>query len=246
MPGRRTPRSTRWTCRSWHDQDRIRPAPADGRLFVGIDPAGASGSGDETVFAIRRGYKVIELIAMRGQNDDAILAHAISFLERYRLPRETPVVVIDREGPIGASLYGLMRGHVDRNTNAFELVAVRVSDRAVRQPHIYDRMRDELTANLEAWIREGGAIPEDVKLASELHEIEWSVNTRGLLKTSAKDSLRKELGRSPDRYDAVALSAWEPLSMKDHVPVSALNAERDEHEERHSYDRTFDPYKGMR
>lgn len=196
-------------------EQRWYETPETGRLFVGLDPAGPSGSGDETVFAPRRGLKVLDLQAHRGLNDEAHLVHLLALLIKHKLPRETPVVVLDREGSIGSSLLGLLRNYVDDNPGAFELVSVRASDRAVRKPQIYDRVRDELCANLEAWLRDGGALPEDVKLAKELHALEWHTQLTGRLKVTPKDEVRKMLGRSPDRYDATTLSVWEPLSLQE-------------------------------
>lgn len=186
-----------------------------GRLYIGLDPAGESGSGDETAFCVRRGMKVIELTTMRGLNADAHLSEALRFARKYKLPRETPVLVLDRDGPIGAELYGLLRNFVEMNPVSFDLVPLRASDRALRQPQVYDRMRDELAANLEAWMRDGGAIPEDVRLEKDLHCLEWKHGPSGRLKLIQKDAIRKLLGRSPDRYDALALSTWEPLSLRE-------------------------------
>lgn len=200
---------------NWHD------TPEAGRLFVGLDPAGPSGSGDETVFAVRRGMRLIELRTFRGLTAEAHLVQLLALLSAKKLPRETPVVVIDREGSIGAELYGLMRNFTEGNPAAFEFVAVRASDRAMRQPAIYDRLRDELAANLEAWFRDGGAILEDAKLSAELHCLEWKQAVNGRLKLTPKDLLRKLLGRSPDRYDALALAAWEPLSLRELAPAAA-------------------------
>ncbi len=196
----------------WHETPEI------GRLFIGLDPAGPQGSGDETVFAVRRGCKLIELVAHRGLTDEAHLVHLIALVNKHKATREIPVVVLDREGSIGSSLYGIARDFCERNRGAFELVAVRASDRAHRQPMVYDRQRDALAANLEAWFRDGGAIPEDVKLAGELHALEWEQHANGRLKVTRKDRLRKELGRSPDRYDALALACWEPISLRDESP----------------------------
>jgi phage terminase large subunit len=193
----------------WHD------TPEAGRLFIGLDPAGPSGSGDETVFAVRRGLKLIEVRSFRGLSAEAHLVQLLLLLNARKLPRETPVVVLDREGAVGAELYGLVRNFTEGNPAVFELVAVRASDRAIRQPQIYDRARDELAANLEAWFRDGGAILEDVKLSAELHTLEWKQAMNGRMKVTPKDFLRKHLGRSPDRYDALALAAWEPLSLRD-------------------------------
>lgn len=196
----------------WHE------TPDSGRLFIGLDPAGESGSGDETVFALRRGMKVLKLLAQLGLNEDQHLGYLLRVIKDHALPRETPVVVLDREGSIGSKVAALLRIYADQNPGSFELVTVRASDRAMRQPMVYDRMRDELTANLEAWMRDGGAIPEDAKLALELHQFEWKMHVNGRLKITPKDLIRKAIGRSPDRYDAVALSVWEPLSLKDGAP----------------------------
>lgn len=192
-----------------------------GRLYIGCDPAGPSGSGDESAFCARRGLKVLWLRAMRGLNDEQHLVQLLAMIALEKLPRETPVVVVDREGPIGSSLYGLLRDHSERNPSAFELVAVRASDRAVRKPQIYDRIRDELAGNLEHWFRDGGAVVEDVKLEKELHSVGWVQAVNGRLKLTPKPEIRKAIGRSPDRFDALALSCWEPLSLQESVPTSA-------------------------
>lgn len=192
-------------------------APEAGRLYIGIDPAGESGMGDETAFSARRGLKQMALRTARGLNEDGILVQLLSLIAGLRLPRETPVVVLDREGGLGAALAGKFRAYLDAEREAppFELVTVRASDKAQRMPHIYDRIRDELAANLYQWMRDGGAILSDTKLAKELHAPEWKQAINGRLKATPKDTLRKWLGRSPDRFDALALSVWEPLSLHD-------------------------------
>lgn len=214
-----------------------------GRLYIGLDPAGPSGSGDESAMCPRRGSKVFEFRCERGLNDEGHIAKLRLLLKDYRLPRETPVVVLDREGEIGSALYGTLRAWLDEDAHKgdFELVAVRASDRALRQPDIYDRQRDALTANLETWIRDGGGIPEDPKLAAELHVMEWKVAANGRLKVTPKDEVKKKLGRSPDRYDALALSCWEPLSLRTEsagVPTPAA-VPQDYHSRP-----TLDPYAG--
>jgi hypothetical protein len=212
-----------------------------GRLYIGLDPAGESGTGDETVLVARRGLKMLELHAHRGLNDEGHKAFLLQVIKRLRLPRETPVVVIDREGSIGASLSGALNAHVALHPNDFELVSLRASDGAIRQPQVYDRIRDELAANLEIWFRDGGAILEDAKLARELHVLEWLFTQRGRVKLIQKDKLRKILGRSPDRYDALAMSVWEPLSLAD-TPQSMLPAVDDSDRMEH----VLDPYEGAK
>jgi phage terminase large subunit len=195
---------------------------ATGRLFVGIDPAGASGMGDESAFAVRRGMKLLALHTRRGLSEEAHVAEILGLISSHALPRETPVVVVDREGPIGSALFGRLRSHVEQHPGTADVVGMRSSDRAMRKPGIYDRARDELAANLEQWMRDGGAILSDVRLAEELHSLEWEQSVNGKLKVTRKTDLRKTLGRSPDRYDALALACWEPLSLasEDDLPAS--------------------------
>lgn len=194
-------------------QARIETAPEAGILHIGLDPAGASGTGDESVFAARRGLRQLALEGHRGLDGQDLLQSLLELIARLRHPRERPVVVIDAEGPIGGHLVGLLQ-HYSEAHGAFDVVAVMASRPAMRQPHIYSRVRDELTANLESWLRDGGAVLEDNRLADEMHAPVWEMQVNGRYRVTRKDDLRKELGRSPDRYDATALSVWEAAALR--------------------------------
>lgn len=196
-------------------EERWHVTPAEGRLYIGLDPAGERGQGDEIMFAPRRGLKLLELEPHRGLNEEGHLAVLLRMIARLRLPRETPVVVIDREGEIGSKVNRAIRDYADAHPLEFEVVSVRASDRSLRQPELYPRMRDALAASLAAWFDAGGAIVEDAKLAKELHSLEWKQQADGRAKVTDKVTLRKILGRSPDRYDALALSVWEPLALRE-------------------------------
>jgi hypothetical protein len=206
---------------------RYEHTQAEGRLWVGIDPAGASGTGDESAFAFRRGRKIFAIRGLMGLSAAAHLVHLLVFLREYRQVDEIPVVVIDREGAVGAELHGLLRAFLEepRNQREFVLVSVRASDRAHRDPVVYDRQRDCLAACFEGWIKEGGAIPEDSKLETDMHQFEWKISAfNGRMKLHPeKEVLRKKdrLGRSPDRFDACCLATWEPMSLKDEAGVSS-------------------------
>jgi phage terminase large subunit len=195
----------------WQDTE-----PA-GRLFIGMDPAGETGTGDDSAVSVRRGLKQLALRVRQGLTADAHLAWALQLITEFALPRETPVVVIDCEGSVGTKLVRAMRDYLELpehvHTPPFELTAVRASDNAQRRSDIYGRMRDELVANLEEWFRAGGAIVTDAKLAKELHQYEYKHDVRGKAKVTPKDVIKRVIGRSPDRFDATALSVWESKSL---------------------------------
>lgn len=216
--------------------------PDAGRLYLGIDPAGDSGMGDDSAFVPRRGLKMLALRQFTGLTEEQHVAHAVRLLIEFRLPRETPVVVIDSDGSVGIKVYRLLREYKDKHPGAFELVRIRSSEKAVRVPDLYDRVRDELTANLEQWMRDGGGIIENTQLAGELHAMEWSMRADGKLKVSPKDKLRKDLGRSPDRYDALALSCWEPLSLRQAEEEARNPKPRAEPPTSYEVEHVLDPY----
>ena len=220
--------------------------PAEGRLYIGVDPAGEKGTGDEAAFCCRRGLKQLEFEVPRvGLTEDGHLTTLLVLIARHKLPRETPVVVVDRDGSIGSKVYNAFRSYAEHNPGSFEIVGVRGSDKSQRQPLVYHLMREALTASLSAWFLAGGAIVDDAKLEKELHVMEWRQRPDGRMKVTDKLTLRKVLGRSPDRYDALALSTWEPLSLREESAATDTLARA--REQRTPYDRgPMDPYAGAR
>lgn len=226
--------------------------PATGRLQLGVDPAGPGEGGDETAFSATRGQRQLAIFVQRALTEDAIVVHLLDFMRVHRAPGEKPIVCIDRDGPIGSKVYGLLRAYRDAHPDDFELFGIRSSDKAPRNPQIYGTVRDELWANGAEWLREGGALLEDTKQTKDLHSASWvpiasyGINASRLKATDKKD-IRKAIGRSPDRGDAFLLSVWMPSALtretvqstrsRDHEPELVAVPERDAGS-------VFDPYGG--
>lgn len=237
-------------------EQRWGDAPCDGVLTIGLDPAGDGIEGDESVFAWRRGLKVLGLLAFRGLSLDAHLVHLMSIIREHGRPAERARVVLDREGSIGFDLYRkTLQPYLEQfkeDRRPFDMFPIRASDRATREIDAWDRQRDALWGNLAKWLRPverngiGGAIPEDSRLAAELHAPMWIAGPKGRVKITGKKELRKILGRSPDRADAVALAVWDP-----HPSDSIVVVEDDERRDTRvptmdPYGGAIDPYGGLR
>lgn len=220
---------------------------ATGRLHIGVDPAGKGGDGDESAFATRRGDKVLSLIAMRGLTAEAHVSHILRTLASNAQKRDVrPVVAVDADG-VGSEIVGLLRAHLELHPDAFELLAVKSSGWATKQPLVYERVRDELWASFRKWLDEGGALPSDSKLAQELHAPMWTTNVRSKWTATSKPELRKMLGRSPDRADAVILSVWEPSILRPDVQTSTAEETPSADwavVDSHDAGTVFDPYGG--
>jgi phage terminase large subunit len=204
-------------------QERWALAEEPDGLSIGLDPAGAGGKGDDSVFALVRGGKLLALYPFRGLDDDGHLVQLRAIMGTHRRPGEAVRVVIDSEGPIGGSCFAKIRAVAQnisdkRPADAFEVLGVKASDKA-HHPH-YDRRRDEVWASLAAWLPrrasdgmwtgDGGAIPPDAKLAQELYAPNWVGLVTGKQKVMSNDDIREVLGRSPDRASALALAVWTP------------------------------------
>lgn len=186
---------------------RNEEAPDGERLQVGVDPAGDGEDGDETAIVLRRGLRHVASYTFRGLSEPVILATVKGILSEHLRPRERPIVVVDREGRIGATLFGLMRAEVEEVLQ-WDLVGIRSSERATREPMLYERVRDELWAGAAAYFRAGGGLLPDAKLCSDLHSAAWEGQVSGRVKATDKRQIKKKLGRSPDRGDAFCLAVW--------------------------------------
>ena len=186
--------------------------PGEGRLAIGVDVAGESESGDESAFAVRRGRRVLDLLASRALSPDAVLERILGLLERHHetASGEIPLVIIDRDGATGARVFDTINAYRRNHEGLFKLVGFRGSP-PHPNPRVADSyrcMRDVLFAGLCDWIREGGAIPADLRLEGEMLALRWGEPDARDERMIRKSDLRDRLGRSPDRLDAVALSTW--------------------------------------
>ena len=71
---------------------------------------------------------------------------------------------------------------------------------------LYPNLRTEAYAELARDIRAGFFVPEDVR--AELLAQQVTIDNRGRIALVPKDLVKKALGRSPDRSDAIALANY--------------------------------------
>lgn len=185
-------------------EERWYDTPAEGRLHVGVDVARF---GDDDAVAIpRRGFKAIEVAAWNGLSEEKLAFEVMQVVRRHRHPREPKAAVkVDACGGIGIRVVH----HLLAYSEEIEVIPVNVAERA-RLPNEFPLLRDQLWFALRDWLKAGGAIPEDSKLAAELTAPKFEFDMLQRRKVESKDHLRKRLKRSPDRADALALCVWEP------------------------------------
>lgn len=186
--------------RRWTD----RPPEGQGMSCLGVDVA--QGGEDETVLAARHGTWFAPLKAYRGidTKDGAAVAGLI-----FATMRDACEVAIDVGGGWGADAYGHIRA---QQIKASPVNWVETSNEETRHGHL-----KFLNKRAEAWWRlrealdpvsgEKIALPPDKTLSADLATPLWHRTPSGLIKIEDKADIRKRLGRSPDRGDALVM-AW--------------------------------------
>jgi phage terminase large subunit len=93
------------------------------------------------------------------------------------------------------------------------VIAVNNGESATDADRFVNR-RAELWWTLREHLQRGDVhLPPDAKLAADLTNCKFTYDSRGRIKLEAKDEIKKRLGRSPDRGDALTLAVW---AMTDH------------------------------
>ena len=190
---------------------RTMSAAAQGSLqgaarVIGCDVARFGG--DRTVFAARHGHTMLPL-KVYGPQD---LMHTVGLLTQLA-DRFTPDAIFVDVGGMGA-------GVVDRCQQlGYDVIGVDFGSKAVDQR--YGNRRCEMYASLKRWLEDGGILPDDQRLLSDLSSARFEFDSANRMRLESKDKIRKRLGTSPDMADALALTLAMPVqarSLVDDMP----------------------------
>jgi hypothetical protein len=102
---------------------------------------------------------------------------------------------------------GLGGGVTDRLAEqSFPVEGINFGESAL-DPEKFVNRRSELWWGMREALAAGRlGIPTDARLAADLCNVKYSFDSKGRIKLEAKDDIKKRLGRSPDRGDALALA----------------------------------------
>jgi hypothetical protein len=179
---------------------------------IGIDVA-ASQTGDETVAAIVTGPRFERFVTWREQ-DVTRTADRIAQLSRDwtrgyppKIPLCEPSLICDKAGP-GTGLPDDLR---NRHKLYCEGYLGGSKPRARQDGKEFLNLRAQSYWLLRELMEKGlVAFPPDRLLEEEMQACEWQFNSQqsDKIQILSKDQIRRELGRSPDRLDALVMAYW--------------------------------------
>lgn len=185
--------------------ERWPDTPADGVLSIGVDVARFGD--DASCIAYRRGRKLLGLEVVRGADGHEVAGRVLAIVARLADSRDRrPPVKVDEIG-VGASVVDALRRSDPQRVT---VVPVNVSTAGGDD---YHNLRSQLWFAVAQWLKDGGALPPDAHLQAELVTPRFGFDSRGRRQVEPKDEVKRRLGRSPDRADAVALSIYAAAPM---------------------------------
>lgn len=193
---------------SWIESamERWEDAPEGEPVEIGVDVARYGE--DKTVIAVRRGSKVMPLRVYAKESTMETVGRVIA---------ECRAVTPSR---IKVDVIGIGAGVVDRLAEQrYPVVGVNVGESAL-DPERFANLRSELWWNLRERLDpnpkanpDPAALPPDDELLADLSGVKYRITSRGQIEVEQKEDMKKRLGRSPDRADAVVL-AFAPAPAK--------------------------------
>jgi len=189
--------------RAWPDG-----APLPAVLELGVDVA-LFGE-DNTVIKPRRGHYAYPSVVVHGFDPVEVAGKVTEVLERYRIAGQAqPIVKIDDGGGYGAGPIALLRragGCVVIPVNAGSASEVEREDGG----KAYANLRAELWFGVTAWLEAGGVMPSEPELEAELRAPTYDFTPSMAKRVESKKDIKRRVGRSPDRADALALAVYTP------------------------------------
>jgi hypothetical protein len=183
---------------------------------IGVDGARVH---DKSVLAIRHDGWYAPLVVVPG-TDTPHGRDLAALVLKHR--RDGSKAVIDVIESVGAQAYAHL------TDNGVDCFAFRGNDEAVertaekqlgffnRRAAAYWRFREALDPE-----QDGGspiALPDDPELVADLTAPTWELSPRGI-KIISKEHLIENLGRSPDRGDAVVMAWYQGARAQTHMPI---------------------------
>ena len=189
----------------------------DAPRVLGVDPA-RFGDDRSVVFG-RQGLQAFAPSVYHGIDNMELAARVAAKIQEWK-----PDAVFIDSGA-GAGVIDRLRqlGH--------DVIEVPFGGKATN-PGLYLNRRAEMWFELAAWLRQGGAIPNDTALKQELATPVYWYDAAGRRVLEPKDEIKKRLqgGGSPDLADALALTFAYPVAKRhplDHLRVSSPRRDYD-------------------
>ena len=178
------------------------PAPPQ-EAVLGVDVARFGD--DDSVIAARIGKHAFPLEVFSGLDGVQLAAEVMRIARDFIAKNRKVRVNVDGIG-VGASCVDALK-HSELAASGKMIVHDVQAGAKALDPINYVNMRAQLWFDLGVWLAEGGSLPpNDGDLTREILAPSYEVMKDGRIQVESKDEIKKKIGNSPDRADALCLA----------------------------------------
>jgi hypothetical protein len=149
---------------------------------------------DSTVIFPRQGLAAFHPVELKGQDSHAIAGRVATSKASWGSELET----IDSTGGFSAGVEDALK------LAGTDMIPIHFAGKALDAR--YFNRRSEMWYEMSLWVKKGGALPPDPELKKELTTPTYWLDLNGKLRVEEKDQIKKRLGFSPDKADALVLT----------------------------------------
>ncbi|HCU2780926.1 TPA: DEAD/DEAH box helicase family protein [Clostridioides difficile] len=173
---------------------------------------------DETIIAPRIGGKVFDLLTYSKKDTMETVGNILRAVDKFKnmYHQINRVKIKTDDDGLGAGVTDRLKEVIRHERLKYEVIPIQNGSSAIEKDKYYnkasemwDNMREELDANLSSFIQNKEAIiqlPNDDKLIKQLSNRKYTVDSKGKIQIESKKEMKKRIGESPDRADAVIYS----------------------------------------
>jgi len=170
--------------------------------------------GDDEIVGFKRQGLVAQMIMALKGLDTMTLAGRIA----QDIVEHDPDATFIDEGNMGAGVIDRLRqmGH--------KVIGVLAGSKPTRSPNIYSNKRAEMWGFMKQWLQDGGAIPNDQRLAAQLSGPTYTFDSADRIKLERSEDLKKRVLASPDRASALAQTFAHPVKKRVETNIAVQRA----------------------
>lgn len=173
---------------------------------------------DETIIAPRIGGKVFDLLTYSKQSTMETSGRILRAVDEFKsmYPQINRVKIKTDDDGLGAGVTDRLKEVVAQERLNYEIIPIQNGSSAIEKDKYYNKasemwdvMREELDNNLSCYLQGKEStiqLPNDDKLIKQLSNRKYSVDSKGKIQIESKKEMKKRMGESPDRADAVIYS----------------------------------------
>lgn len=173
-------------------------------IHIGVDVARFGE--DLSAIAVRIGFELLYIKTYEKEDTVQIADRVSKEIEKYilRYNNRRIHVKFDCSNGFGSGVFDIVKSRYSfkENVTMHEIYF----GGAPTDSH-YNNMRDQIWFEMSHWI-DSATLPKDDDLRKELVSVKYAYDSKGKHKVESKPDLKKRIGRSPDRADALALACF--------------------------------------